>query len=295
MSADPAADLAADTAVRADPAVPGRYRLTLPDHWDFMMPSGGVAMTVALRAAAAELADAELRFGSASTLFCSPIKNGPLVADVVVLRRGGASAQVRVALRDGSGEPGLEMLATFLRARKGPDVRCLAFPSVKSLAEAPPIDDASRRDPALRFRFHTQVEYRLADGDRFWQPEFVAGPGRYARWVRYRTPQRDAAGRLDRFALPPLIDSMPSALHRAIGPGDYRFHAPSLDLTTYVIDDTTREWLLISVTARRANAGWAIADVDVWDDEGRYLAHGAQGMFVRGVAGEPPVVDASRR
>jgi hypothetical protein len=28
---------------------------------------------------------------------------------------------------------------------------------------------------------------------------------------------------------------------------------------------------------------------------GRYLAHGAQAMFIRGAAGEPPVVDASNR
>jgi len=289
------ADLAADTAMRVDPATPGRYRVTLPDHWDYLMPSGGVVMTCALRAAEAELADPALRFASATTIFATPIKNGPLVAEVVVLRRGGSTAQLRVALRDGSGEPGLEMLVTFMRERKGPDVRGVAFPAVKSLADALPLEDGSRRDPHLRLRFHQQVEYRLAEGDQFWQPGFTAGPARYARWVRYRTPQRDAAGRFDRLALPPLIDSMPSALHRAIGPGDYRFLAPSLDLTTYVIDDTAREWVLIAVTARRAKAGWGIADCDVWDDEGRYLAHGSQGMYLRGVAGEPPVVDASDR
>src|SRR6185295_269607 len=135
MSAD-AADLVADTAVRADPATPGRYHVTLPDHWDFLLPSGGVVMTCAARAAVAELGDPELRLVSASTMFCTPIKNGALVADVVVLRRGGATAQVRVGLRDGSGEPGLEMLATFMRARKGPDVRCLRFPRVKALADS---------------------------------------------------------------------------------------------------------------------------------------------------------------
>jgi acyl-coenzyme A thioesterase PaaI-like protein len=142
------ADLAADTAVRADPATPGRYHATLPDHWDFLLPSGGVVMTCALRAAAAALGDPALRFASATTMFCTPIKHGPLVADVVVLRRGKSTAQLRVALRDGSGEPGLEVLAT---------------------------------------------------------------------------------------------------------------------------------------------------DADVWDDEGRYLAHGAQAMYLRGVAGEPPVIDASER
>lgn len=289
------ADLAVDTRVRADPATPGRYHATLPDHWDFLMPSGGVVMTCALRAAAAELGDPALRFASATTIFCTPIKNGPLVADTVVLRRGGSTAQIRVALRDGSGEPGLEMLATFMRDRKGPDVRGVAFPRVRSLADALLVEDASPNNPYARLRFHHQLEYKIADGERSWQPGGTAGPARYARWVRYKTPQRDAAGQLDRLALMPLIDMMPAALHRAIGPGTYRFFAPSLDLTTYVIDDTAREWLLVAVTARRAKAGWAIADTDVWDDEGRYLAHGAQAMFLRGVAGEPPVIDASER
>jgi acyl-CoA thioesterase len=291
------ADLAADTAVRADPGHPGRYHASLPDHWDFLMPSGGVVMTCALRAAAAELADPALRLASATTIFCTPIKNGPLVIDVVVLRRGGSTAQLRVALRDGSGEPGLEVVATFMRDRKGPDVRGVAFPQVRSLADAlvVPADHAGRTAPHMRMRFHQQFEYRIAEGQRFWQPDEAPGPARYARWARYRTPQRDAAGRFDRLALTPLIDMMPAALHRAIGPGDYRFFAPSLDLTAYVIDDTTREWLLFAVTARRAKAGWAIADTDVWDDEGRYLAHGSQAMFLRGVAGEPPTIDASER
>jgi acyl-CoA thioesterase len=289
------ADLAVDTAVRPDPAVPGRYHTLLPDHWDFLLPSGGVVMTCALRAAVAELAEPALRLASATTIFCTPLKNGPLVSDVVVLRRGAAAAQVRVALRDGSGEPGLEVVATFLRERKGPDVLGVPFPKVRALADALPVDNVSRNSPAVLMRFHQQMEYRIAEGERFWQPDEQAGPARYARWTRYRTPQRDAEGRLDRLALMPPIDMMPAALHRAIGPGAYRFHAPSLDLTTYVIDDTQREWLLFSITSRRARAGWAIADVDVWDEDGRYLAHGSQGMFIRGVAGEAPTIDASDR
>jgi acyl-CoA thioesterase len=289
------ADLAVDTAVRADPEIAGRYHIALPDHWDFLMPSGGVVMTCALRAAEAALGDPALRLASATTIFCSPIKNGPLTADVVTLRRGGSTAQLRVALRDGSGEPGLELLTTFMRDRKGPDVRGVAFPRVKSLADAIPVDNIARNNPAVRMRFHQQFEYRLADGERFWQPDFGPGPARYARWARYLTPQRDAQGRYDRLALLPLIDMMPAALHRAIGPGDYRFFAPSLDLTAYVLDDTAREWLLFAVTARRARAGYAISDVEVWDDEGRFIAHAAQAMFIRGVAGEPPVVDASDR
>jgi hypothetical protein len=287
------ADLAADTAVRADPEVPGRFHLTLPDHWDYLLPSGGVVMTGALRAAEAVLAEPVLRFASATTIFCAPMHPGKLVAD-------GATAQVRVAVKHAeppvdADNSGLELIATFLRDRRGPDVIGVPFPKVLALAEAPPVEDDAPNNPHGRFRIYQQLECRLADGVRFWQKGWEAGPSRYARWFRYKTPQRDAEGRLDRLALPPIIDTMPSALHRAIGPVGYRFYAPSLDLTTYVVDDTQREWLLVVTTSRRAHNGWAIGDCEVWDDDGRFIAYGTQAMYLHNLSGEPPVIDASGR
>jgi acyl-CoA thioesterase len=292
------ANLATDTAVRADETTPGRYHILLPDHWDYLMPSGGAVMSCALRAAEAHLAEPLLRLASATTVFATPIHPGPLVADVHVIRRGGSTAQVRVALHHAQAqppEPGLELIATFCRDRRGPDVIGVAFPSVLSVADASSVDDAAPNNPHNRFRFYQQLDCKLADGEPFWQPDFNAGPARYARWLRYKIPQRDAEGRLDRLAVPPLIDTMPTALHRAIGPGPYRFFAPSLDLTVYTVDDTTREWLLVAVTLRRARAGWAIAEADVWDDEGRFVAHGAQAMYLHSLSGDPPTVDASHR
>ena len=293
------ADLAADTAVRADESVAGRYHLVLPDHWDYLLPSGGVVMTAALRAAEAHVGDRELRLTSATTIFASPMHPGACVCDVHVIRRGKSTAQVRVIMRhqqEKDGEPGLELVATFMRERKGPDVVGVGFPStVKGVAEATSVEDGASNNPHVRFRFYHQLECRLADGEPFWQPSFVAGPARYARWFRYRVPQRDADGRFDRLAIPPLIDTMPTALHRAIGPGAYRFYAPSLDLTVYTVDDTLREWVLVSVTMRRARGGWAIADAEVWDDEGRFIAYGAQAMYLQSVSGDPPTIDASKR
>jgi acyl-CoA thioesterase len=297
------ADLAVDTAVTPDPETPGRYHLTLPDHWDYLLPSGGAVMTCALRAAEAAVGAPLLRLASATATFCTPIHPGKLVADVTVLRRGGSTAQVRVWLRHGAPPPGippeenigLEVTATFCRDRRGPDVTAAVFPAVRSLADSLPAEDAAPNNPHGRFRLYHQLECRIADGDRFWTEDWAAGPARYARWMRYRMPQRDMHGRLDRLAILPLIDTMPTALHRAIGPGGYRYYAPSLDLTTYFVDDTTREWLLVAVTLRRARMGWAVADADVWDDEGRLIAHGAQSMYIQNLSGEPPSVDASGR
>jgi hypothetical protein len=294
------ADLLADTRPVPVAGTPGRYEVALPDHWDYLLPSGGVAMTCALRVAEAALGDPEMRVASATTVFATPIHPGKLVADAFVIRRGKAGSQLRVALRhaerpEGADNVGLEMLVTFLRERRGPDVMGVAFPPVRALADAIPVEDDHPANPNARFRFFQQLECRIADGEKTWTTDFTAGPARFARWMRYRVPPRDAEGRLVRVALPPLVDTMPTALARAIGPSAYRFYAPSLDLTTYFVDDTAREWVLVDVTLRRARAGWAIADVELWDDEQRFLGYGAQAMLLQSLAGEPPIVDASGR
>jgi hypothetical protein len=227
-----------------------------------------------------------------------PIHPGRLIADVHVIRKGGNTVQLRVVLthaQEKDGNPGLELLATFTRERKGPDVIGAAFPDVAALADAADVVDDALNNPHVRFRIYHQLDCKLADGPAFWRSDFAVGPSRYARWFRYKVPQRDASGRLDRLALPPLIDTMPTALHRAIGPGAYRFYAPSLDLTCYTVDDTERDWLLVTTSVRRARAGWAIGDCEVWDDAGRFIAYGTQAMYVQSLTGEPPIVDASKR
>ena len=153
--------------------------------------------------------------------------------------------------------------------------------------------DSFGKNPHLRARFLHNFECRLAQGDRLWTDEFRAGPARYARWFRYRRPPRDAAGHFDRLAHAPIADTMPAALTQAIGPGPYRFFAPSLDLTLHVVDDTDREWVLVSAHVRRARAGWAIGEAELWDDQGRLLAFATQSMYVRTITGEMPVRDAT--
>src|SRR5262245_26274474 len=183
------ADLAADTRVRADPEVPGRYHLTLPDHWDYLLPSGGAIMTCALRAAEAAVGEPLLRLASATTVFCTPMHSGKLVADVTVLRRGGSTAQLRVALRHaeppaGADNEGLELLVTFIRARRGPDVRGVPFPpDVRSVGDAIATEDGAPNNPHARFRFYRQLEIRIAHGEASWSAATEPGPARYARWL----------------------------------------------------------------------------------------------------------------
>lgn len=128
VHAEPA-DLAADTAVQ--PCGDGRYAVTLPSSWSFVLPSGGVLATASLRAAAAELAEPALRLVSATTIFCTPLAAGPIELEVRVLRRGGSAAQVRIAARGpGVDDVGLETVATFARDRVGPELRGRRPPAV---------------------------------------------------------------------------------------------------------------------------------------------------------------------
>ncbi|MCA9714324.1 MAG: thioesterase family protein [Myxococcales bacterium] len=280
---DPAADLARDTAVTPVEGAPGRYAITLPPHWNYYFPSGGVQMTAALRAMLAELANPAQRPISATATFCAPLPDGPLVADVEVLRRGSAASQLRAHLRrdvgDGERGPGLELVATFARPREGFDVRDVEPPCVPGPDALPIFQPTSRRFTAA---FPGNFEIKRALGDDWWTPG--ARPSEAARsgyWYRYRAPQRREDGTLDPLALPPIADTMPGALFQKVGPPARGVIAPSLDLTLHFLEDTRREWVLVYAHARRARAGYATADVELWDDEGRLLAYGTQMMILR--------------
>jgi acyl-CoA thioesterase len=274
-------DLAADTAVTHLAAAPGWYTANLPAAWNFLTPSGGVLMTIAMRAMQAELDDPDLRPQSANTHFCSPVPAGPLEVRVEVLRHGNVVAQVRAQLSSTTMPgPGLEVSATFGRERPGIDVIDATPPVVPGPTEAAPID---LRGTNVLFvpPFFENFDNRLALGHRWWEPGWVAGAARIARWFRYRAPQRLADGRLDPMALPPIADTMPPALFQKLGPTHPPFHAPSLDLTVHFLEDTTAEWLLTDVRVRRARAGYATADADIWDDRGRLVAVATQMMMLR--------------
>ena len=283
-----AADLRADTTAAAHGGV---YQLALGRSWDFLLPSGGVVMTAALRAAADAIADPGLRLLSATAVFCEPIQPGPIAIEPTILRRGASAVQTRTALH-APGSSGCEVIATFARERSGPDVLGVPAPAVPPPAAC--ADLLATGSPMARARFFANLECRLARGTPLWADGFRAGPARYLRWFRYRVPQRDG-DHLDRLALPPLADTMPAALTQAIGPSDYRFYAPSIDLTVHVVADTDREWILVASTLGRAVGGWANARAEIWDDRGKYLGAASQTMYLRTVTGEPPCIDASER
>ncbi len=272
-------DLRCDTAVTRLAAAPGWYTATLPDTWDFRSPSGGVLMTVAMRAMQAELDDPDLRPISANTHFCSPVPSGPLEVRVEVLRHGNVAAQVRAALSSTTMPgPGLEVSATFGRDRAGVDVMDAAFPDVRMPADATPIVPGPSD---FRPRFLQNFDSRLALGAAWWTKGWKPGPARMGRWFRYLMPATLGDGRFDPLALPPIADTMPPALFQRLGPGAPPFDAPSLDLTVHFLEDTSAEWLLTLVHVRRARGGYATADCEIWDDRRRLIAFATQTMLLR--------------
>ncbi len=279
-----AADLAADTAVT--PRGAGLYVCTLPRHWDYFMPSGGVLVTLALRAMAAELGlrpglvgeDSGVRPLSATAVFCSPVPAGPVEIMVTPLRRGALASQVRASLRTVDGELGLEVIATFGRDRPVVDVSMTSAPVVAEPRALPEIDpsDQSFVPPFIR-----NFDHRRAIGSAWWRADEWVPGDRSGYWYRYLRPQRLADGRLDPLALPPLIDTMPPAMCSMIGPAARAFLAPSLDLTVHFVQDTTSEWLLTHVHCREARGGYATADIEIWDEARRLVAYGTQVMILR--------------
>lgn len=284
-------DLAADTAVTRLKVAPGWYTADLPPNWNFRTPSGGVLMTIAMRAMEKELADPDLRPLSANTHFCSPVPAGPLEVRVEVLRHGFAAAQIRAQLSSTiMPGPGLEVSATFGRAREGIDLIDVEPPDVPSPEEALDALNRAESDDAPLPAFFRNLDARLALGQPWWTDDWKAGgDARMARWFRYLVPQRLGDGHLDPLAIPPIADTMPPALRQKLGPGHTPFHAPSLDLTLHFLEDTSSQWLLTNVHAIRARAGFASADIEIWDDGGRLLATGTQMMMIRKVPPGSPL------
>ncbi len=283
-------DLAIDTAVTRLRVAPGWYTANLCEGWNFRTPSGGALMTVAMRAMQEELGDPGLRPLSANTHFCSPVPAGPLEVRVEVLRHGGAAAQLRAQLSSTTMPgPGLEVSATFGREREGPDLIDTQPPDVPPPDALEPMDLIASGLERERPAFFGNFDSRLALGHLWWEPGWPAGPARVARWFRYKVAQRLPDGRFDPLAIPPVADTMPPALIQKLGPDHAPFFAPSLDLTVHFLEDTTSQWLLSNVYARRARAGYATAEAEIWDDRGTLLAVSTQMMMLRGVPNNLPL------
>jgi acyl-CoA thioesterase len=277
------------TQVRS--AGPGHYSATVDPAWNLQpLPQGGVVTALALRAMVAELADEGQSLRTLHTTFAAQVAHGPVDIEVEVLRRGRSMSQLRAEVRNPGAPRGHVTTAVFGASREGFEFTDQTPPDQLP----PPADCPSFRDPPPEgvdafepMPFWTHVEGRPALGHAWWE-DYEPDRAERAGWYRFDEPPMLDDGTLDTAALVVLCDFMPGALGEKVGgsgPPTRGWFAPSVDLTVHLLGECRSEWVLAHNTARHAGAGYASADMALWDcgDDGssepRLVAHATQVFF----------------
>lgn len=274
----PPADLRHALAVEPVRARPGLYRGQLDAGWSFLLPSGGVLTSVALAAMRDTLSATGLVPSSATATFCSAVQEGPLEIEVVTLRVGRTAAQLRAHVRSLSeaaspGDAGLEVSATFVLPRAVPEVEAttwLPYPDELPPPEACTAHDQNLGGEAQPPPFYRNLVVRQALGDVWWSRTWASAAPRVARYYDYRVPPlRD--GGLDPLALPPIADTMASAVHQGVGSKRPPMIFPSLDLTLHFVatDGLGAGPVLVDAYGTAIFGGTASARANLW--QGRRL------------------------
>ena len=120
-----------DTAVKADPGVPGRYVAELTDDWNAPLnPQGGITTVIALRAMMAELDQPDEQLRTVNTVFAAQVPSGPLEVDVTVLRRGRTMSHATATIRTPGERAGHTVTAVFGVTRVGFEFSNVTMPAV---------------------------------------------------------------------------------------------------------------------------------------------------------------------
>jgi acyl-CoA thioesterase len=250
------------------------------------MPQGGVVAALAVRAMAAELAEAAQRLRAFHTTFVAPVAAGRVEIEVEVLRRGRSMSQVRAELRNPGARHGHVTTAVFGSERQGFDFTDLAPPSgFIPLSEArsfrDPAPDGAPLFPSIPF-WDQRLEGRGAIGHAPWE-NYVPDRAEHGTWYRLDDPPVRGDGTLDPLALIVYADTMPGAVAEKVGRQNRQsWFAPSVDLTFHLLDVCRSEWVFAHNRARFAGHGYASLDMALWDfgpegtERGRLVAYATQ-------------------
>ena len=278
-----ARDLLADTAVTAVGG--GRYTASISADWNAALYIfGGIPMTVALRAAMAELDDDDYVPRSLNAVFCAPMRAGDWVIDAEVLRAGRSARQVSVDVSnvDSDDVPQIRMTATFGPSRD----ESLVFSEVEFPEWAPlpdEIDEAPLRAgddipvPVIR-----QLEvYRILGHNSPFAPT-DPGPARSARWVRFRHPVG-----ADLPSLAVHADELGLSVTQKRHRDDPFWMVLSLDIGIHLVAPPDSEWILLDSTATEAADGFCSGVVNLWDTSKRLVAVASQRAMIRELSISP--------
>jgi acyl-CoA thioesterase len=286
----PAGDFARDTRVVPDGEVPGRFLGEIPEAWRVIYAFGGVSMAVAVRAAQAAVDRPDLSLLSANALFCSPVRCEPVEVDTAVLRDGRSAAQATADLRN-AGDDGvaLHVAATFGHLHET-DIEFVdaAFPDVPPPEDCPAPPERSDDDPFPTVNFHQQTDFRPASLVDPWDPDSWE-PGHaaeFSSWNRLLVEPRLADGTLDPVALCVPGDMLGPAVGMKRGPagpefGVEPFFVLTLEIGLQVCRPWETSWILQHTRAPWAGDGYGLSVLELWDEQGRLVAHATQRARLR--------------
>jgi len=264
-----------------EPDGEGKYRAALSHDWDLVaLPQGGIAVSFALRAAAAEVAQPSQPLRTCTAVFAGPVAAGELEIDVTVLRRGRSATQVVSTVRNRGEASGTTVTAVFGVDRRGPAFVDVAPPEVPPALTCPsyrdpPPEGVPQPDP---WPFWSRVEGRAALGHSPWD-EYEPDGSDVATWLRFDVPPLTADGAIDPLGVLTLADRMPGSVDERTGRRGDRWFAPSADLTVHFFGPARTTWLLAHDRARWAGDGWASAETTLWDEHGTPVAYATQMML----------------
>jgi hypothetical protein len=90
-----------------------------------------------------------------------------------------------------------------------------------------------------------------------------------------------------------MCDTMPGAVSERLANRGPAWMPPSVDLTFHLFAEPRSEWILAHNLARHAGAGYASADMTLWDPEVGVVGYGTQQMLFVFPDG-PPAADEIR-
>jgi acyl-CoA thioesterase-2 len=268
-------DLERDTAVVGSD---GAYRARLSADWEIWGPMGGYVATVALRAAACEVAPGQDP-ASLSCQFFAPARFEEVDISVEVRRasRRTTATAVRVTQQ---GTPILDAQVWF--AVPGDVVEHDHMPLHRHGApdDHPPITSVTSEPPP--FPFWNNFEGRPIDWIEDWEA-FPGGEPEWAQWVRYqpRATFDDPVMEAARLVLLADLPSFPAAI-RAYPWEQRTFVSPSLDLAVQLhrLRDAG-DWLLVEGHAPIAERGLMGFRSEIWGADARLLASGGGQLLLR--------------
>jgi acyl-CoA thioesterase-2 len=270
-------DFERDTAVNG---AEGHYTATPCEDWRIWGPMGGYVASIALRAAAREVAD-DLLPASFSCQFLAPARFEPVMVDVEVRRASRRTAAVAASITQDDSRI-LDAQAWFAA-----DVDLVSHDHAVPHRHGHPDDHAPISEYSVEpapFPFWENFEGKPLDWIEDWE-QYPGGEPAWAEWLRFLPTAKfdDPIVEACRLLLMADLPSYPAAV-RAHPGGPRSWVAPNLDLSVqfHRLAGLT-EWLLATGTAPIADRGLIGFRSEVWTAEGVMVASGAGQLLCRTV------------